>query len=84
MRTLLLSALLACLLLFPSIDARRWKFGGKAGAGIGLQIDGLGEEGEEGDPCEPAAASWARDRPCGEKTLLSGPEVEQLSQEQFG
>lgn len=88
MRLLQLSALLASLLLiflFSSCDAwgRGWKFGGNAGAGFGFQISGPGgiegEEGEVGDSCEPAAA-----RPCGEKTLVSGPEVEQLSEEEFG
>lgn len=86
MHSLLLSALLASLFLFSSCEARRWGFGGNIGAGFGFQIGGPGglsiegEEGEVGDPCEPAAA-----RPCsGEKTLLSGPEIEQLSEEEFG
>lgn len=86
MRSLLLSALLASLILFSSYEARRWEFGGNVGAGFGFQINGPGglsiegEEGEVGDPCEPAAA-----RLCpGEKTLLSGPEIEQLSEEEFG
>ena len=83
MRSSLLSALLASLFLFSSCEAWRVRFGGNAGAGFGLQIGGLGgaegEEGAVGDPCEPATV-----RPCGEKTLLSGPEIEQLSEEEFG
>ena len=86
MRSLLLSVLLASLFLFSSCEAQRWRLGGNAGAGFGFQISGFGgiegEKGEEGDPCEPSAV--VRDRPCGEKTLLSGPEIEQLSEEEFG
>lgn len=78
MRFLLLSALF---FLFSSCEAWGWKFGGNAG--FGFQINGPigieGEEGEVGDPCEPAAA-----RPCREKTLVSGPEIEQLNEEEFG
>ena len=86
MGSLLLPALLASLLLASSCEAWRWRFGGNAGAsaGFGLQIGGPkpgieGEDEQVGDRCEPSAV-----RPCGEKTLLSGPEVEQLSEEEFG
>ena len=86
MRSFLLSVLLASLFLFSSCEARRWRLGGNAGAGFGFQIGEFGEiegeEGEEGDPCEPSSVAW--NRPCGEKILLSGPEIEQLSEEEFG
>ena len=83
MASFLLSAFLASLLLVSSCEAwgRGWRFGGNAGAGIGFQISGPeGIEGEVGDPCEPAAVV----RPCGQKTVVSGPEVEQLGEEEFG
>lgn len=51
------------------------KFGGERGQGGGEQEV---EEGV-GNPCKPAVPY-----PCGRKTLLSGPEVEELDKEEFG
>lgn len=81
MGSLTVSALLASLLLISTCEARVFQIGGSAGAGFGFRIGSMneGENGEVGDPCEPSAP-----RPCGEKTLLSEPVVEQLSEEEFG
>ena len=73
---LLVSTLFVSLLLVSTT----WGFRARGGFGVkfGFELGGGGGvEGEVGDPCVPTSP-----RTCGERTFVSGPEVEQLSDEE--
>lgn len=75
-------AFLTVLVTLSACEARSWRIRGGFGVEVGRPEGGvaaLEEEGEIGEPCVPDIV-----RTCGEKTLVSGPEVEELSEAEYG